>query len=173
MLDFTYPRYKVERDPNQCIQCGVCARQCANEVHMVDTDLGRVVADHKKCVNCQRCVVMCPTNALAITNWPQVGNGSNNWNLAAMQDIAKQAQTGAVLLSSMAIPSIIRFTGIICCSTRARLPILPSTRCASPWRPVCFWAAVPRRCASMSASARWSRRCRLASSSTYPLCSRP
>lgn len=34
MLDFTYPRYKVERDPNQCIQCGVCARQCANEVHM-------------------------------------------------------------------------------------------------------------------------------------------
>ena len=104
MLDFTYPRYKVERDPNQCIQCGVCARQCANEVHMVDTDLGRVVADHKKCVNCQRCVVMCPTNALAITNWPQVGNGSNNWNLAAMQDIAKQAQTGAVLLSSMGNP---------------------------------------------------------------------
>lgn len=104
MLDFTYPRYKVERDSNQCIQCGVCARQCANEVHMVDTDLGRVVADHKKCVNCQRCVVMCPTNALAITNWPQVGNGSNNWNLAAMQDIAKQAQTGAVLLSSMGNP---------------------------------------------------------------------
>ena len=90
MLDFTYPRYKVERDPNQCIQCGVCARQCANEVHMVDTDLGRVIADHKKCVNCQRCVVMCPTNALAITNWPQVGNGSNNWNLAAMQDIANR-----------------------------------------------------------------------------------
>ena len=104
MLDFTYPRYKVERDPSQCIQCGVCARQCANEVHMVDTDLGRVVADHKKCVNCQRCVVMCPTNALAITNWPQVGNGSNNWNLAAMQDIAKQAQTGAVMLSSMGNP---------------------------------------------------------------------
>lgn len=104
MLDFTYPRYKVERDPNQCIQCGVCARQCANEVHMVDTDLGRVIADHKKCVNCQRCVVMCPTNALAITNWPQVGNGSNNWNLAVMQDIAKQAQTGAVLLSSMGNP---------------------------------------------------------------------
>nr|WP_246599830.1 glutamate synthase-related protein [Gordonibacter massiliensis (ex Traore et al. 2017)] len=92
------------RDNDQCVQCGVCERSCANEVHRVDEELGRVTADHKKCVNCQRCVVMCPTQALAITRWPQVGNGSNNWTLQAMQDIAKQAQTGAVLLSSMGNP---------------------------------------------------------------------
>ena len=47
---------------------------------------------------------MCPTGALAIERWPQVGNGSNNWTLGAMQDVAKQAQTGAVLLSSMGNP---------------------------------------------------------------------
>lgn len=104
MLDYIYPRYKVLRDTDLCIQCGVCERSCANEVHHVDEELGRVTADHMRCVNCQRCVVMCPTHALAITNWPQVGNGSNNWTLGAMQDIAKQAQTGAVLLSSMGNP---------------------------------------------------------------------
>ena len=63
-----------------------------------------MVANHAKCVNCQRCVVMCPTHALAITNWPQVGNGSSNWTLPYMQDIAKQSQTGAVLLASMGNP---------------------------------------------------------------------
>lgn len=104
MLDYVYPRYKVLRDKELCIQCGVCERSCANEVHRVDGDLGCVIADHMKCVNCQRCVVMCPTRALAIANWPQVGNGSNNWTLSAMQDIARQAQTGAVLLSSMGNP---------------------------------------------------------------------
>lgn len=173
MLDFTYPRYKVERDPNQCIQCGVCARQCANEVHMVDTDLGRVAADHKKCVNCQRCVVMCPTNALAITNWPQVGNGSNNWNLAAMQDIAKQAQTGAVLLSSMGNPQHypIYWDHLLLNASQVTNPSIDPLR--EPMETRVFWAAVPRRCASMSASARWSRRCRPASSSMCPLCSRP
>lgn len=104
MLDCLLPRYKVLRDPDLCTACGVCERSCANEAHRIDGELGRVTADHAKCVNCQRCVVMCPTRALAIARWPQVGNGSNNWTLAAMQDIAKQAQTGAVLLSSMGNP---------------------------------------------------------------------
>ncbi len=104
MLDYLLPRYKVLRDSDLCVQCGVCERSCANEVHHVDDELGRVVANHAKCVNCRRCVVMCPTHALSITNWPQVGNGSSNWTLPYMQDIAKQSQTGAVLLASMGNP---------------------------------------------------------------------
>ena len=104
MLDYLLPRYKVVRDKDQCIQCGVCERSCANEVHAVNAELGTVTADHMKCVNCQRCVCMCPTQALCITNWPQVGNGSRNWTLPYMQDIAKQAQTGGVLLASMGNP---------------------------------------------------------------------
>lgn len=104
MLDYLLPRYKVLRDQDQCVRCGVCERSCSNEVHRVDEELGRVTAAHARCVNCQRCVVMCPTQALAISKWPQVGNGTNNWTLETMQDIAKQAQTGGVLLSSMGNP---------------------------------------------------------------------
>ncbi len=104
MLDYMVPRYKVERDDGLCIRCGVCERSCANEVHSVDEQHDKVIAKHASCVNCQRCVCMCPTGALSIVKWPQVGNGSNNWTLDYMQDIAKQAQTGAVLLSSMGNP---------------------------------------------------------------------
>ncbi len=104
MLDYVLPRYKVVRDKDMCVECGVCERSCSNEVHHVDQELGRVVADHGKCVNCQRCVVMCPTRAISISRWPQADTGSSNWTLGYMQDIAKQAQTGAVLLSSMGNP---------------------------------------------------------------------
>ncbi|MDO4182126.1 MAG: glutamate synthase-related protein [Coriobacteriia bacterium] len=104
MLDYLLPKFKILRDKDLCIQCGVCERSCSNEVHKVDEDLGCVVADHAQCVNCQRCVCMCPTHALAITKWPQVDPGSKNWTLGYMQDIAKQAQTGGVLLASMGNP---------------------------------------------------------------------
>ncbi|MDR0514351.1 MAG: 4Fe-4S dicluster domain-containing protein [Coriobacteriaceae bacterium] len=104
MLDYLLPRYKVLREDDLCVKCGVCERSCANDVHTLDEEMDAFLIDHKKCVNCQRCVVMCPTGALAITNWPQVGNGSNNWTLAAMQEIAKQSQTGGVLLTSMGNP---------------------------------------------------------------------
>lgn len=105
MLDMTIPRYKVLRDRELCIKCGVCERQCSKGVHALDETLDIMRADHSKCVNCQRCVTLCPTQALAISNWPQVGNGSSNWTLESMQDIAKQAQTGSVLLSSMGNPA--------------------------------------------------------------------
>ena len=33
MRDFRNPRYKVLRDREECIECDLCVRQCANEVH--------------------------------------------------------------------------------------------------------------------------------------------
>lgn len=104
MLDYILPRYKVLRSNDDCTECGICEKTCANEVHHVDKEFGRVIADNAKCVNCQRCVVMCPTHAITITDWPQADTGSSNWTLSVMQDIAKQAQTGSVLLSSMGNP---------------------------------------------------------------------
>jgi heterodisulfide reductase subunit C len=32
------PVFKVERDLNRCIQCGVCVGQCANKVHHLESD---------------------------------------------------------------------------------------------------------------------------------------
>ncbi len=104
MMDCVLPRYKVLRDHDQCTDCGLCARTCANGVYRRPREGGPIAINSKRCVNCQRCVVFCPAEALAVTAWPQVGTGSANWTLEAMQDIARQAQTGGVLLSSMGNP---------------------------------------------------------------------
>ena len=50
MRDFRNPRYKVLRDREECIECDLCVRQCANEVHYRDEKTGALRADSMKCV---------------------------------------------------------------------------------------------------------------------------
>ncbi len=104
MLDYILPKYKVRHDAIDCVMCKKCVRECSYEVNKVDDERNVIVSDNLKCVNCQRCVVVCPTQAITITDWPQVATGSSSWTQSAMQDIAKQSQTGGVLLSSMGNP---------------------------------------------------------------------
>lgn len=104
MIDYVLPKYKILRDNDRCIRCGVCERQCANGVHEVDEQLDVVRADDVKCVDCQRCVIMCPTHALAITHFPQEAPVNNNWTNDCMQDVIRQAGTGGTLLASMGNP---------------------------------------------------------------------
>ena len=37
-IDFLYPQYEVVRNNDRCIDCRVCERQCANEVHFCDAE---------------------------------------------------------------------------------------------------------------------------------------
>ncbi len=104
MLDLTMPKYLVERNESRCIQCGVCVKQCANEVHYMDEDLGMVRVHDDKCVNCKRCVAMCPTNAITILRNRQAEPDSSVWTNECMGDIAVQSQTGGVLLTSCGNP---------------------------------------------------------------------
>jgi glutamate synthase domain-containing protein 2 len=101
MINYILPKYQVLRDDDRCIRCGVCERQCSNEVHKLDEDLNVVLADESKCVNCQRCVLMCPTRALAIADFPQAPPRGGTWTNQYMQEIALQANTGSVLSGSM------------------------------------------------------------------------
>ena len=91
------PLFEVVRNPDRCIKCRVCERQCANEVHHYDPDLDRMVSDETNCVDCQRCVTLCPTRALKIRK-----NG--NWSQQVMDEVYKQAGSGGVLLSAMGNP---------------------------------------------------------------------
>ena len=99
-----YPDYEVVRNYDRCINCRVCERQCANEVHFFDEEGNVMLADESKCVDCQRCVSLCPTRALKITESGNTYKKNYNWKGSAIKEIALQAETGGVLLSSMGNP---------------------------------------------------------------------
>ena len=102
--DFIYPEYEVVRNYQRCIACRACERQCANEVHHYDPDLDRMVSDETNCVDCQRCVTLCPTRALKIRKNENEFRENGNWSQQVMDEVYKQAGSGGVLLSAMGNP---------------------------------------------------------------------
>ena len=98
------PDYEVVRNESRCIACRVCERQCANEVHSFDPETGMMKADESKCVNCHRCVSLCPTHALKIVKTDDVYKENANWDVQTINEVYRQANTGGVLLSSMGNP---------------------------------------------------------------------
>lgn len=98
------PLFEVVRNTDRCIKCRVCERQCANEVHHYDPDLDRMVSDETNCVDCQRCVTLCPTRALKIRKNENEFRENGNWSQQVMDEVYKQAGSGGVLLSAMGNP---------------------------------------------------------------------
>ncbi len=103
-VNYIYPEYEVVRNPDRCIGCRACERQCANEVHRYDSDFDKMMADESKCVNCHRCVSICPTRALKIVKTDHTFKENANWSGKAIQEVYRQADSGGVLLSSMGNP---------------------------------------------------------------------
>ena len=95
------PDFIVERDPEKCIQCQVCVRQCANDVHEYDAEAEVVVSDSTNCVGCHRCATLCPTNAISIKPMPLQFRPHGTWTGPTLRNLYKQAETGGVLLAGM------------------------------------------------------------------------
>ena len=60
--------------------------------------------DESQCVNCHRCVSLCPTRALKIVKSTNTLKHNYNWPEKTIYVIYKQANSGGVLLSSMGNP---------------------------------------------------------------------
>ena len=104
-INYFLPEYEIHRNTDRCIACRVCERHCANEVHYYDADLGKMMCDETKCVNCHRCVALCPTRALKIVKSDHTFKTNANWSAQTITEIYKQAETGGVLLSAMGNPN--------------------------------------------------------------------
>ena len=84
--------------------CRACEGQCANGVHRYDPDAKRMLADESKCVNCHRCVALCPTRALKVVKTDHAFRENGNWSGQAVEEVYRQAGSGGALLSSMGNP---------------------------------------------------------------------
>ena len=89
-INYIYPEFEVVRNPNRCIACRVCERQCANEVHSYDADSGLMLSDESKCVDCQRCVSLCPTRALKIVKSDCQLRENANWSDNTIKEIYRR-----------------------------------------------------------------------------------
>ena len=63
-----------------------------------------MLAHEEQCVDCQRCVCICPTGALKIRPNENSFRESANYTQQIMIENYLQAQSGGVLLSSMGTP---------------------------------------------------------------------
>ena len=104
-VNYIYPEYAPRRDLERCTKCHICEQECANLVHGYDAASGRMHIDESLCVNCHRCVAMCPAHALRIVKTDDVFRENGNWTGNTIKEIARQAGSGGVLLSSMGNPS--------------------------------------------------------------------
>ncbi len=103
-VNYIYPEFEVVRNSDKCIGCRACERQCANLVHSMDPDTGKMVSNNADCVCCHRCVSICPTGALKIVKTDHTFRPNTNWSGQTIQEIYRQAESGGVLLSSMGNP---------------------------------------------------------------------
>lgn len=104
-IEYLSPEFEILRDDRKCICCRICEQQCANEVHIYDSQNHSIQCNDSKCVNCQRCVSLCPTKALKIIPNRNTLRDNLNWTGNIIKEIYKQANSGGVLLSSMGNPS--------------------------------------------------------------------
>ena len=102
--EYISPEFEVLRDPCRCIQCRACERQCANLVHRYDAEENRMYSDSADCVDCQRCVCICPTHALQIVENRNQYRPNTNWSMQTMKELYRQTGSGGALLSSMGNP---------------------------------------------------------------------
>jgi glutamate synthase domain-containing protein 2 len=101
MKTYVIPEYIVERDEKRCIRCKVCVNQCTYDTHSYDAETDSICSKEENCVNCLRCVTFCPTNAITIKKNPNANRDNANWNLEAIRDLKRQAESGAVILTGM------------------------------------------------------------------------
>ena len=103
-VNFFPAEFEVIRNTDKCIKCRACERQCSNEVHFYDPDFDKMLTHDNQCVDCQRCVCICPTGAIKIVPNENAFRKSANYTQQLMIENYRQAGTGAVLLSSMGNP---------------------------------------------------------------------
>lgn len=103
-IRYIHSEFEISRNAIKCTKCGKCIDECANNVHIYDKDNDYFRCEDWKCVNCHRCISLCPERALKIVRTDHCFRENANWSEKSIYEIYRQAETGGVLLASMGNP---------------------------------------------------------------------
>lgn len=103
-INYFPSKFEIIRNDAKCTRCRLCERQCANGAHIYNEKSETMTAHDSACVNCQRCVCVCPVQALKIVKNNNAFVENDNWNQNVITEAYRQAETGGVLLASMGNP---------------------------------------------------------------------
>ncbi|MCL2062311.1 MAG: glutamate synthase-related protein [Firmicutes bacterium] len=144
-INFLYPEYEIVRKESRCIACRACENQCAHGAHEFLADKGVMTCDESKCVNCHRCVCICPTRALKIVKSGNAYKQNANWGQRTVDELYRQADSGGVLLSSMGNPQNypVYFDKILLNASQVTNPSIDPLR--EPMETRCALGAKPHR----------------------------
>ncbi|MCX8171775.1 MAG: glutamate synthase-related protein [Candidatus Bathyarchaeota archaeon] len=101
MRRYILPEYVVERDDLKCTRCKICVEQCTYGVHHYNAAKNTIEGRSELCVDCLRCVLFCPVNAITVRRNPNVYKENYHWTYEFIVSIKRQAETGSALLSGM------------------------------------------------------------------------
>ena len=93
--------FKINRDPEKCINCQACVRMCSNDAHIYDEESNTISSCDGNCVGCHFCEDICPTSALTIVQSAPEIRENAHWKAGDVYGIIKQAETGGILLTGM------------------------------------------------------------------------
>ena len=99
MKSYLPAEFIIERNENRCIRCLACVRQCGFETHVYDAEEDALLSKEELCVGCLRCVTLCPTRALTVRTNPSEPRPNANWTREHLRDVARQAESGGVILT--------------------------------------------------------------------------
>ena len=94
-------RYRINVRKDDCILCKRCTRECSFGAIGFDEEKKALSFTHARCVDCQRCVVFCPGQALYITKNENRFACHAVYSEEALKEVYRQSESGGVLLSSM------------------------------------------------------------------------
>lgn len=117
---------KPSVDPDLCIGCGKCRRNCAHDaITLVNK---KAIVDHTRCVGCGRCIGSCPTDAM------HPGDGSSSSDLSC-----KMAEYALAVVSGRPhfhISIVIDVSPNCDCHGENDMPIVPNVGMFASFDPV-------------------------------------
>ncbi|MCL1796894.1 MAG: 4Fe-4S binding protein [Eggerthellaceae bacterium] len=87
----------IEVDMNECTLCGICMKRCTTSAITVDKEAASWSINRFRCIQCNYCVLECPTNCLRMepTYAPTATTKSNDTFIKEVDEEAKAAKEAA------------------------------------------------------------------------------